>query len=154
MFSKKLKENFGDEEVRVAKSILDWAGQNHIEVSWAVSKRGGFFLHFSSDNGMFYPFNINGDGNIGWNAPHQQDKSPPPFNKIEKRRDILERMKSVKGAIINLDKVDGYTGLRLPIRALSDEKALHKFFEILLWVKETLLSPNLMNENYGDNLKY
>ncbi len=96
---------------------------------------------------MFYPFNINGDGYIGWNAPHQQDKSPPPFNKIEKRREILERMKSVKGASINLDRVDGYSGLKLPIRALSDEKALHKFFEILVWVKETLLSP-------GDNLKY
>ncbi len=46
LFSKKLKENFGDEEVRVAKSILDWAEQNHIEVSWAVSKIGGFFSSF------------------------------------------------------------------------------------------------------------
>jgi len=137
-FSKKLKENFGDDEVQVARAILDWAEQNHMEMSWTTSKRGGFFIHFSSDNGMFYPFNINGDGKIEWNAPHQGDKSPPPFNKMEKRREILERMKSVKGAVVNLYKVDGYSGLNIPLGVLKDKKEQQAFFSVLTWIKQTL----------------
>lgn len=137
-FSKKLKENFGEKEANVAKAILDWAEQNHMEVSWTTSKRGGFFIHFFSDKGMFYPFNINGDGMIGWNAPHQGDKSPPPFNKMEKRREILERMKAVTGAVVNLNKVNGYSGLKLPLRVLVDKKSLQAFFAVLAWIKQTL----------------
>jgi hypothetical protein len=138
-FSKKLMEmEFGKDNVFVAKSIIDWSEKNNIEISWSKSQKGSFILGIYSEDKGFYPFSINGSGQIAWNAPHQGDFCPSPFNSIKKRGEILERIKNIKGVTVNMDKVDGYSGLDLPIHVLKDEKSRKKFFEILLWIKETL----------------
>ena len=137
-FSQHLKENFGDDAVEVAQSIIDFANRNGIKIYWTSSQRGSFIPGFISEEKEFYPFAIQGDGKIGWNAPHQGDMAPAPFNKSEKRREILMRMKEIKGATVYPNKVDGYSALDLSIKSLADKKALDEFFKILLWIKETL----------------
>ena len=137
-FSQQLKEKFGDEVVKVAQAIIDFANQNNIKVYWTSSQRGSFILGFPSSEKEFYPFAIQGDGKIGWNAPHQGDLAPPPFNDPGKRKEILLRMGSIKGAKIITDKVNGYSAIDLPIKSLSDEKMLNEFFGVLLWIKQTL----------------
>lgn len=137
-FSQRLKENFGDDAVKVAQSIIDFANHNGIKIYWTSSQRGSFIPGFISEEKEFYPFAIQGDGKIGWNAPHQGDMAPAPFNKPEKRREILIRMKEIKGATVYPNKVDGYSALDLPIELLADKKALDEFFKILLWIKKTL----------------
>lgn len=137
-FKQKLK-NFGEEEVIAAEQIIEWAGKNDIEIEWSNSQRGGFFLCYYPDGKKgFYPFGVTGDATISWNAPHARDKSPQPFDKIEKRADILKRLRLVKGASVDLDNVDGYKGLRLPLRVIANEDARREFFAVLLWIKKTL----------------
>ena len=57
---------------------------------------------------------------------------------MEKRREILERLKSVKGATVDPDNVNGYAALKLPLKVLADKKELEAFFAVLSWIKQTL----------------
>jgi hypothetical protein len=140
-FERRLKE-FGEAEVAAAKRIIDWASENSIAIGWTSSKRGAFVPEFRSKEGKgFYPLSVTGDATVSWNAPHQSlAHSPHPFDTREKRMEILDRLKSVKGAIVDTDNVEGYSGLRLPLGALADADAGREFLSILLWIKETLES--------------
>lgn len=141
-FKQRLQE-FGDEEVTTAEQIITWAKDNNIEIDWSTSQRGSFILCFETDGKKgFYPFAVTGDAMISWNAPHQGNKSPYPFDQLEKRAEILERMKVIKGVTVEADNVDGYKGLVLPLRALADAQARSEFFSVCLWIKETLASEN------------
>jgi len=140
-FSQQQLKVLGDKVVEVARSIIDFAKQNDIQVVWTSSKRGSFILAFSSESGnkYFYPFAIQGDGMIGWNAPHQGDVSPAPFNQPEKRKEILLRIKEISGTTVDLGNVNGFSAINFPIKLLTNKKARGKFFKILLWIKETLI---------------
>ncbi len=138
LFKQRLKD-FGEEEVTAAEQLIEWCKKNNIEVEWSNSQRGGFFLcYYPEGKKGFYPFGVTGDAKISWNAPHAGNKSPQPFDKPEKRAEILKRLQSVKGAIVDLDNVDGYNGLKLPLRALADEDARREFFSVCSWIKKTL----------------
>jgi hypothetical protein len=138
LFKERLKE-FGEEEVSATKKIIDWAENNDIEIEWSSSQRGGFILCFYPDDKKgFYPFAVTGAGTLSWNAPHQGNKSPPPFDKQQKRAEILKRLSSIKGATVDLGNVDGFNGLKLPLRVLAAEDAGRKFFSVCLWIKNEL----------------
>jgi len=138
LLKERLRE-LGNEEVEAAQQVIDWAEKNKVEVSWATSQRGGFILCFYTPSGKgFYPFGITGTGKVEWNAPHQEDKSPTPFDKPENRAEILKRLRSIKGAIVDPNNVDGYAGLRLPLRLLADKEARDTFFSVCLWIEESL----------------
>lgn len=138
LFKDRLKES-GEEPVSVAKQIIDWANTNSVEIFWNSNITGSFIMGFhASDKKWFYPFSVKGDASLSWNAPHQGNYSPPPFDKPEKRKEILKRLSQVKGAVVNPNNVDGYTGLKLSLRSLASKDALRKFFDVCLWIKETL----------------
>jgi hypothetical protein len=130
---------YGEQEVTAAHQIIDWAEKNNIKVSWSTSQRGGFVLCFYNDARKgFYPFGITGTGKIEWNTPHQENKSPSPFDKRENRVEILKRLQPIKGATVDLNNVDGYSGLRLPLRVLADNEAREIFFSVCSWIREML----------------
>ncbi|MEY4731130.1 MAG: hypothetical protein RL681_76 [Candidatus Parcubacteria bacterium] len=138
LFKHRLQE-FGEEEVRTAEQIIEWAGKNGIEIEWSNSQRGGFFLcYYPEGKKGFYPFGVTGDARVSWNVPHAGGKSPAPFDKLEKRAEILKRLQSVKGAAIDLGNVDGFNGMKLPLRELADEGARREFFAVCLWIKKVL----------------
>lgn len=138
LFKLRLKD-FGEEEVTAAEQIIEWAGKNNIEIDWSTSQRGGFILGFYAEGKKgFYPFGVTGDATISWNVPHAGNKSPQPFDKLEKRAELLQRLQSVTGATVDLDNVDGYRGLKLPLRALASKDTRNEFFSVCSWIKETL----------------
>jgi hypothetical protein len=138
LFKQRLGE-FGQEEIMAAEKIISWVKDNDIEIDWTTSQRGGFILCFETEGKKgFYPLSVTGDAMISWNAPHQGNFSPPPFDKPEKREEILNRLKSVKGSIVDVDNVDGSRGLKLPLRALADDTARDEFFSVCSWIKESL----------------
>ena len=138
LFKQRL-EDFVEEEVIAAEQIIEWAKKNNIEIDWTSSQRGSFILCFETEGKKgFYPLSVTGDAMISWNAPHQGNYSPPPFDKPEKRAEILKRLKLVKGATIDSGNVDGYNGLKLPLRAITNDDARREFFSVCSWIKETL----------------
>jgi len=137
-FKQRLAE-YGTAEVHAAEAILKWAQDNNTEIEWAKSQRGGFFLRFYNKGGKgFYPFVVSGEGRIGWNAPHQGNMSPAPFDTATMRKEIMERCIAIQGAEIDLNNVDGYKGLRIPLGALADSENHRKFFEVCAWIRQTL----------------
>lgn len=138
LFKQRLKD-FGEEEVTAAEQIIEWSVENNIEIDWSTSQRGGFILCFYTEGKKgFYPFSVTGDATISWNAPHARNKSPQPFDKLEKRAELLHRLQAVTGATVDLDNVDGRKGLNLPLRAIANDDARREFFSICSWIKETL----------------
>lgn len=138
LFKLRLQDT-GEEEVTVAEKIINWAGQNNIEINWSTNQQGSFILGFYSKGKKgFYPFSVTGDAMICWNAPHQGDKSPQPFDNSEKRLEILKLLGSIKNVTVDLDNVDGYSGFKLPLRIIADENSLNEFFSVCLWIKKTL----------------
>ncbi len=132
-------QSYGDAEVKAAQAMLEWTQNNNMEVSWATSQRGGFFPRFYNREGKkFVPFVVSGDGKLGWNAPHQGNLSPAPFDLPEKRVEILEQLRTIEGAEVDTSNVDGYSALRLPLAALANPDAQQKFFDICTWVRHTL----------------
>lgn len=129
----------GEEEVAAAREIIDWGEKNSIKISWSTSQRGGFILCFYNDSGKgLYPFGITGTGKIEWNTPHQENKGPSPFDKRENRVEILKRLQQIKGATVDLNNVDGYSGLRLPLRVIAENEARDIFFGVCSWIQEAL----------------
>lgn len=47
-------------------------------------------------------------------------------------------MIEVNGAVIDTENVDGYSGIRLPLHVLADERERQKFFNVCLWVREEM----------------
>ena len=138
LFKQRLSE-FGEEEVVAAQHVIDWAGENNIAIEWTTSQRGGFFPTFYNAEGKWFcPFGVTGDATISWNAPHAADKSPSPFDKKEKRAEILKRLESINGATVDLENVDGYNGLKLPLRAIANKDARREFFAVCSWIKDAL----------------
>ncbi len=138
LLKERLRE-LGDEEVTAAQQIIDWAEKNGIKISWSTSQRGGFIPCFYTDSSKgFYPFGITGTGKVEWNAPHQENKAPSPFDKRENRIEILKRLQSIKGATVDLNNPDGYAGLRLSLRILADREAREIFFSVCSWIKEAV----------------
>jgi hypothetical protein len=138
LFKDRLKES-GDEAVDVAKQIIDWANLHDVEISWGSNQMGSFIMGFYAPGKKgFYPFSVTGYANLSWNAPHQGNYSPSPFDNLEKRKEILKRLNKIEGSAVNLNNVDGYSGLKLSLRTLANQEALQIFFDVCLWIKETL----------------
>lgn len=130
---------FGNEEVAAAEKIIAWTQENGIEIEWTSSQRGGFILTmYDTNRKWFCPFSVTGEAMINWNAPHQGNKAPAPFDAAEKRGEILMRLQAIKGAEVDLANVDGFKGLKLPLRALASQEALQEFFSTCLWIKSEL----------------
>ncbi len=111
-----------------------------LEDSWSTSQRGGFIpvLYTKDKKAFFCPFSVAGNAKIIWNAPHQGDKSPFPFDDPEKRLEILKRLQSVKGANVDLNNVNGYNGFKMPLGVIEKENSFKEFFDVFLWIKKTL----------------
>ena len=140
-FKQRLKD-FGEEEVTAAEHIIKWLEKNNVKNSWSTSQQGSFIPCFCDNNKEeFYPFSIWGNGKIIWNAWHQGDCSPPPFDNLKKRLEILKRMKSVKGAIVDIDG-RGNSALKLSLRVLANEDSRREFFAVLLWIKKILVTES------------
>jgi len=140
LLKKRLLDDYGKEEVNAAQKIINWLEENNIENSWSTSQRGGFIpvLYTKDKKTFFCPFSVAGNAKIIWNAPHQGDKSPFPFNDPEKRLEILKRLQSVKGANVDLNNVNGYNGFKIPLGVIEKENSFKEFFDVFLWIKKTL----------------
>ncbi len=138
LFEERLRE-YGDEEVAAAKQILDWSDINNIQISWSSSQIGSFIMGFYTDGKKgFFPFSVSGNAMVNWNAPHQENYSPPPFDKPAKRAEILKRLKLIKDAKVDLTNIDGYNGFKLPLRAIMNEDTCQEFFSVCRWIIDTL----------------
>ena len=138
LFKERLQE-LGDAEVQAAEIILNWAKQNDIEIAWSSSQRGAFILCFYTPGKKgFYPFSVTGNATISWNTPHQGNNSPTPFDKPEKRVELLNMLQRIQDATVDMSNVDGYNGFKMPLRAMIKKDTQDKFFTVCKWIRDEL----------------
>lgn len=136
-FSKKLATQ-GGAAVNAARQILEWAEKNAGGVVWMKNIEGSFIPRFESEEGDFFPIRITGFGNVGWNAPHQGNHSPKPFNKPELRRELLKRFQQIPGATVSLANLEAYKSLQLHLSALDRREKVRTFTDVLDWIRRQL----------------
>lgn len=130
---------YGDSAVQAVQSILNQYERYGMYITWGDSIRGSFALCFAvSPTKGFYPFTVSGDGIVGWNAPHQGDKAPAPFNQVSYREEIIRRLSEIPDATADISNVNGYSGLKIPLPALAESKNLEIFFATCTWIREEL----------------
>lgn len=138
-FARDRLAEYGDEAIAVAAKIIEWSKEHGLEISWTSSQRGGYFVCFLvTARWGFYPFAINGDGVLAWNAHHQGDKAPKPFNEPAKRIEIINRMSAISGAKTSTDNVDSYKSVLIPLSVLSNDTSFKVFTDTCLWIQSEL----------------
>lgn len=126
-----LDERAGAEAVEVARSILDWGVKNATRFWWGEGKKDGSFAPVFSWKGTdYYPVFVwsTGVGKIQF----QWLKLRPPFDSLEKRRELLDRLNAVPGIAIPEDSLGGRPSF--PLKALVPVEARKSFLAVLDWV--------------------
>ena len=57
---------------------------------------------------------------------------------VDRSSGAVLRLCEVNGATVDLNNVDGYHGLKLPLRVIANEDARREFFSVCSWIKEAL----------------
>ncbi|WP_440950751.1 hypothetical protein [Methanosphaerula subterraneus] len=126
-----LDEKAGAEVVGVARSILDWGIKHATRFWWGEGKKDGSFGPVFCWKGTdYYPVFVwsTGVGKIQF----QWLKLRPPFDSIEKRRELLDRLNAIPGIALPEDALGGRPSF--PLRALVPAEARKRFLAVLDWV--------------------
>ena len=133
-FLQSLGEKRGDAEVEVAKKILDEVRKRGLEIRWGAGGISGSFNPMVEHNGLrYYTIWVWDYGNVA--VEFMYLKRRPPFDVEEKRMELRDRLNSVPGITIPVDKISGEPSFRLAV--LKDRVAFEKFFDVIDWMIQT-----------------
>jgi len=116
--------------VDIARHIFNWAQTNVSYVSWREQDKMGYFVPVFYYKGKKHQlFAVRMDGVI--EIYFQWYQYMPPFNAVEKRIELCQRLNEIKGVSI----ADTALSARptLPLSALYPQQALHHFLETYNW---------------------
>jgi hypothetical protein len=134
-FFDELKQRHGDDAVRAASYILDWA-QDKMQVWWGQGKQNGSFVPIFDHTGrkhQLFAVNTNGfvETYFTWYA------RKPPFDAEEKRIELLQRLNQIQGVNIPEDAINRRPSIKLT--TLANDEVLEQFLSIYDWVVEEIL---------------
>ena len=129
-FFEELRRRRGDEACRVADSIMQWFEEHGFTIRWGTGKRTGYmipmFEHMNRDYGFAY---LTTRGSI--EIQFGQLTTRPPFNRQEKRRELLDRLNGIEGVSLPKSTLDRFP--RISMDALKQEDRLNRFLKVLEW---------------------
>lgn len=146
-FARELRDNKIDEDaIKAASLIIKWLEENGIKHPWSSKEKrrkdaGRIIPEFKNKKSelYFYPFKLTIEGRIRWNAWHQKKASAPPFNKRNKRQELLKQLGKINSCTANPKKVDEENkALSLPLEALQNKPELGKFLKVLERIKKAV----------------
>lgn len=117
--------------VPVAREILNWGKEKCTTFWWGKGKQTGSFAPIIEHNGLqCYPISIwtSGTGEVEF----QYLQNYPPFDKEEKRRELMTRLNAIPGMSIPGDALKRRPSFLLKV--LIPLESLKKFIDTLNWV--------------------
>jgi hypothetical protein len=130
-FFPELLRRHGEADVDVARRILAWAKTSATRVWWGRGSRSGSFVpildHQGRDHQLFAVWTY---GRVEIYFYWYTYKAP--FDREEKRRDLLHRLNAINGVSLPEDSIDRRPGI--PLSAFKDDAALRQFLDIFDWV--------------------
>lgn len=123
-----LRKASSDEEVKVAKRILEWAENRGLRIWWGEGTQQGSFYPLLDYKGRQYQVvavmtNGRGDFEFG------RLKGYPPFVSDEQRMKFLSMINAIPGMNISAEKIAGYP--TFPLNILKDPQAFDQFIRTL-----------------------
>lgn len=130
-FFQQLGEEVSDDEVEVARKIVDWAKNRDLQISCNRSIRGGSVIPGIEHNDVWYwPFSVQTKGRVVIQLMHLVKHSP--FDNKSKRTELLRRLNMIPKVDI-LEKQDA--GMpAIPLSTLRASAALKKFLDAMAWL--------------------
>jgi hypothetical protein len=136
-FFRELEKRTDATAVDVAQRILDWARLRVTRVWWGEGARNGSFVpvltHKERDHQLFAVW-TNGGVEIYFYWYQYKE----PFDSVEKRRELLQRLNAIDGVSLPDDAIDRRPSI--PLSDLAGDAALDHFFEVYKWVIEEIES--------------
>ena len=131
-----IRINCGDEEVRIAKRLLEWAMANALEVTWG---RGALEGGFRTKLNGFDVFGI-GAGSWGANVSHAfgHNNTKPPFDAESKRRELLAKFNTIPGINWGDEVATGNRWPHFPIAVLKQPNGCDQFIGVLGWLLDEI----------------
>jgi len=129
-FFKSLEEQTGPEEVRVARTVLDWARSRFTRLSFGKGAVEGSIAPVLDHADIAYVlFILYSYGSVEMQFQHQLRK--PPFDDASKRRELLNRLNNIPGVSLPANSIDKRPSFR--IKQLNSTEALEVFFQVVEW---------------------
>jgi hypothetical protein len=127
----------GPDAIRVARAILSWAQSQVTRVWWGKGSTQGSFVPIFRYHGQDHQlFAVWTTGMIEFYFYWYQYK--PPFNDLQKRRQLLQRLVAIPGVTIPEDALSRRPNV--PLERFADESALHELLTTYAWVLEEIKS--------------
>ena len=126
-----LDERAGSEAVQVARSILDWGIHNTTHIWWGEGEKDGSFAPIFNWKGTsYYPVLVWTRGVLVIQFQWLQYR--PPFDALEKRKELLDRLNAIPGITIPEDSLIYRPAL--PLKAFVPVETRKGFLAVLDWV--------------------
>jgi hypothetical protein len=125
-----LLERRGQQEVVVARRLLEWAKERSLRVGWGQgTKDGSFFPMYDNKFGKNFLFSVWTYGTVELQFQHMRQ---PPFSDEGKRKELAARLTTIPGVSIPDGSLNKRPSFKLGL--LADKSSLATFLEAFDWV--------------------
>ena len=122
-------ERLNESEAQVAQGVLAWSQQSASSVFWGKGSTGSFIPLFLSKNKKHYLLTVLTSGIIEINFQWMLNRHP--FQEMEKKRELQEKLNSISGVIIPDDALARRPTIKLSVLTQGDN--MSKFLSICDW---------------------
>jgi len=135
-----IRERRGEQEMAIARRLLQWAHEHGLSVSWGQGKEDGSFLPmYGNKFGKNFLFSVWTYGSVELQFQHMRTRS---FGEEGKRRDLVHRLPAI-GLPIAEEALKRRPAFGLSL--LKEPAAVAKFLEAFDWMLPEIRKP----ENVG-----
>jgi hypothetical protein len=139
-FIEDLRMRHGEDAVTVANNLLDWAKKKELRLWWGKGmKDGSFFVMFDYRNNQYWTFSVWTYGRI--EIQFQNIKNRQPFDDINKRKELLEKLNQIDGVHFPIDVITKRPTIKLSL--LQDPDIFNAFIRIMDWYMEEIKQLNI-----------
>jgi hypothetical protein len=125
-----LLERHGEQEVAVARRLLEWARKRALRVWWGQgSKDGSFFPMYDNRFGKNFLFSVWTYGAVELQFQHMRR---PPFSEPEKRSELAHKLSAIDGVSISEAVLNKRPSFKVSVLTSAD--SLGKFLAAFDWV--------------------
>ena len=126
-----LEEKAGTEAVDVARDLLAWGRRATSEISYGRGVRDGSLIPMLQWRGLdYYPIFVWTYGKV--EIQFQWLQYRPPFDDVEKRKDLLNRLNAIAGISLPPDSLGRRPSF--PLTVLTPREVREQFIAVLDWV--------------------
>lgn len=124
-----LLERRGEQEVAVARRLLEWAKRRALRVWWGQGvKDGSFFPMYDNQFGQNFLFSVRTYGSVELQF---QRMTRPPFDKEDERAELAQRLSNIG---VTIPKEALRKRPNFPLKLLIEPGSLDKFLSVFDWM--------------------